>query len=349
MQAVRLALVSGLICVPIGAIGHGTRDEPQQADAGVPAKGFACRAIEISSDALPLDARDPQKWKWVGFSTMSSVDRRIAIDFREARLPSKAIGMFAVEVKAGEEDVWACGIRVAKPCSYTVLRKAKDKLTLVASGIIPEGSCPACFAPSEQTRFDPPFEELWSANMFRADDLRTDDPFPFAFLSWNGQASSSIARSKFRHPWETIPTGSSGGGTFDFFMKRLVDMPLAKWEYPVLVWTLMVMSPEGETQLDEQLGKVPPYPKPQENQTSFGRMRDGTAAIETEQEAIEMALWFLRGRGTFANSKSLETTAIETDTGWSVMVVDPDDRAIGSDIFVDISRDGWRVSGRAGH
>jgi len=68
---------------------------------------------------------------------------------------------------------------------------------------------------------------------------------------------------------------------------------------------------------------------------------DGTAEIETEQEAADVALWFLRGRGYLDEDRLVETTVIEQDKSWFVGVSEPgEEHPIGSDMFVNLARNG---------
>jgi hypothetical protein len=68
---------------------------------------------------------------------------------------------------------------------------------------------------------------------------------------------------------------------------------------------------------------------------------DGTPEIETEQEAKEVALWFLRGRGFLSDTEQVETTVIESEDWWFVGVDESgDEHAVGSGLFIDMARSG---------
>ncbi len=70
----------------------------------------------------------------------------------------------------------------------------------------------------------------------------------------------------------------------------------------------------------EQGATTQPSPAPSQDGQYQG---DGTPEIETEQEAKEVALWFLRGRGVLGEKVEVETTAFERDRSWHVLVVVP--------------------------
>ena len=74
---------------------------------------------------------------------------------------------------------------------------------------------------------------------------------------------------------------------------------------------------------------------------------DGTPQIETEQEAKDVALWFLRGRGFWHEGREAEIIVIEREDSWFVGVDEPGEvHPVGSGVFLDIARSGqWmRVS-----
>ena len=66
---------------------------------------------------------------------------------------------------------------------------------------------------------------------------------------------------------------------------------------------------------------------------------DGTAEIETEQEAAEVALWFLRGRGFLGGKVEVETTALERDRLRHILVVVPG----STHCSVEIARSGYSI------
>ena len=70
---------------------------------------------------------------------------------------------------------------------------------------------------------------------------------------------------------------------------------------------------------------------------------DGTPAIETEQEAKEVALWFLRGRGFLGEQVQVETRAFELDGSWHVLVVTPRFEAFDTHCSVEIAESGYSI------
>ena len=68
---------------------------------------------------------------------------------------------------------------------------------------------------------------------------------------------------------------------------------------------------------------------------------DGTPQIETEQEAKEVAVWSLQGRGYLSEEVIVETKAFERDGSWFVGVQEPGDvHPVGSGHFLEINRSG---------
>ena len=79
-------------------------------------------------------------------------------------------------------------------------------------------------------------------------------------------------------------------------------------------------------------------------QQDRGYRGDGTSQIETEQEAVEVALWFLRGRGFLAEDLKVVATAFEDGASWIVGVQEPGDKhPVGSGNVVEINRSGFFI------
>jgi hypothetical protein len=209
---------------------------------------MSCEWIAMKDEQLPEGMRDATEWKWVSFRTKTVDKGMFAIDLRDARRGRPAIASLFFESEDGQVDWWACGVRSSKPCMYVILRAKDDRLTSVASGSVPTESCPACSPTDvEQT---PPFTELWSDNHVEAKSLEPDAPFPVSYLSWNGGNSYVLPMMKFAHPWDSRDNAIwSGGGMLDEKAKRLADMPISKWDHPVLAWSVMLIRPGEELTL----------------------------------------------------------------------------------------------------
>src|SRR5688572_19939497 len=69
---------------------------------------------------------------------------------------------------------------------------------------------------------------------------------------------------------------------------------------------------------------------------------DGTAAIETKEEAVQVALWFFRGRGILAEDRQVVTTVFEQGNSWFVGVQEPGEvHPVGSGLLLEIDRSGF--------
>src|SRR5690348_7383088 len=77
--------------------------------------------------------------------------------------------------------------------------------------------------------------------------------------------------------------------------------------------------------------------EPQAMQQARPYQGDGTPEIETEQEAKDVAQWFLRGRGLLGEKVEVETTALERDRLWQVLIVVPG----STHCSVEIARSGY--------